>query len=393
MDMFRSGCGLRTRWASFENPGAEAGRGGMSNRGAKGRACLPLEAGATMPLLDVAGSGMVTRLWLTVSDRSPAMLRGLVIRMFWDRQDRPAVCCPLGDFFGVGLGRRTPFENALFSDPEGRSFNCAVPMPFRTHARIEIANETDRRNSMLFYDADCLLGMKHTDDVLYFHAAWRRENPNALGEDFAILPEVRGTGRYLGCNLGVITRPAYGSSWWGEGEVKVWFDGDALFPTLCGTGTEDYIGTAWGQGVYAHRAQGCLVADPARRQWAFYRYHLDDPVFFERACRVAIQTIGGDSRPKVAELLRAQAPLIPVTFSPEGHDPILLREPEQAGVDLFDARYRDGWVNFRRQDDWSATAYFYLDRPANDLPCLPPVAQRVEALAETGHSTQRADTA
>lgn len=391
MNLYDRPNGVQTRWASFENPTAGRGEGGRTNRGAKGRPCLPLRAGETATLLDVAGAGIVTRIWLTISNRSPATLRGIVIRMFWDGCERPAVCCPLGDFFGVGLGRRTPFESALFSDPEGRSFNCFVPMPFRTGARITLTNETDADISMLFYDADLLLSSEPDPQALYFYATWRRENPNPLGQDFAILPEVRGTGRFLGCNVGVITNPAYAGSWWGEGEVKVWLDGDGEHPTLCGTGTEDYIGTAWGQNRYAHRTQGCLVADPERRQWAFYRYHVDDPVFFATSCRVSIQTIGGNMRPQVAELLRAGAPLIPVTFSPKGGSPLLLRDPTTHPVDLLAPDCPDGWVNFHRQDDWSCAAYFYLDRPDNGLPDLAAYPDRVRDLQEAGDTSARAD--
>ena len=392
MDLYKSGHGAQTRWASFENPTAARGSGGMTNRGAKGRPCLPLLAGETLTLLDSAGSGLVTRIWLTLRDRSPEMLRGIVIRMYWDGEKRPAVNCPIGDFFGVGLGRRLPFESGLFSDPEGRSFNCAIPMPFRSHARITLTNETPRANGMLFYDVDFLLDVPHADDVLYFHAAWRRESPNALAQDFTILPEVKGNGRFLGCNLGVITSPVYTTSWWGEGEVKVWLDGDGAFPTLCGTGTEDYIGDAWGQKTYAHRSQGCLVADGANRHWAFYRYHIDDPVFFSQSCRVAIQTIGGDTRGRVAELLRAQAPLKPVTVSKEGLDPMLLMDTPEAAPDFLAPVSPNDWVNFFRQDDWSGTAYFYLDRPANDLPALAPLADRTAGLVAIGSGTARADT-
>ena len=391
MEFYKRGSGIETRWASFENPSAARGNGGRTNGGAKGRPCLPLRAGETAVLLDVGGCGRVTRLWMTLRDRSPAMLRGLVLRMFWDGANAPAVCCPVGDFFGVGLGRRVSFENALFSDPEGRSFNCRIPMPFRSHARITLTNETDVDNTMLFYDVDLLLNVPPDPDALYFHAVWRRENPNTLGEDFTILPEVCGAGRFLGCNLGVIADPVYAGSWWGEGEVKMWIDGDGAYPTLCGTGTEDYIGTAWGQGFFSHSTQGCLVADAANRQWAFYRYHLEDPVFFDSRCRVAIQTIGGNMRVRVAELLRAQAPLLPVTFSPEGQEPVLLRDPMHRAVDLLDPNAPDGWVNFHRQDDWSGTAYFYLDKPVNGLPGLLPLAERVRNLIVSENASARAD--
>src|SRR5262249_40953488 len=152
----------------------------------------------------------------------------------------------------------------------------------------------------------------HTDDVLYFHAFWTRVVKPELKKDFAILPAVNGKGRYLGMNMGVITDPVYQKSWWGEGEVKIYLDGDKDLPTLNGTGTEDYIGTGWGQGVFAHQYQGCLVADEAQRQWAFYRYHVPDPVYFQQRCEVTIQVMGGDMLPKVREYVKNGAPLVPV---------------------------------------------------------------------------------
>jgi hypothetical protein len=251
-DLFRKPKGTVTRWSSFENPAGAKGVGGMENEGAKGHAFDDIAAGASRTLMDVTGSGRVTRIWLTIADRSPKMLRSLRIDMYWDDAKMPAVSAPLGDFFGVGLGRRVRFETALFSDPEGRSFNCSIPMPFRTAAKIVITNESDKRLSHLFYDVDYLLTDEPDTEALYFHAHWRRERPNTLGEDFAVLPKVDGAGRFLGCNVGVVTDPVYGRAWWGEGEAKIYLDGDGAHPTLVGTDAEDYIGAAWGLGKYNH---------------------------------------------------------------------------------------------------------------------------------------------
>ena len=201
MDIFRKPPGVVTRWASFENPTAGRGRGGSANRGAKGSAFARMPAGGRHVLLDVTGSGTVRRLWLTIRDRVPELLHGLRLDMWWDGSAEPAVSVPLGDFFGIGLGRRTPFSCALFSDPEGRSFNCTIPMPFRTAARIELRNESQRDLGHLFYDVDLTCGDQHGPEALYFHASWRRERPNALGRDFTILPLVAGPGRFLGCCL------------------------------------------------------------------------------------------------------------------------------------------------------------------------------------------------
>lgn len=391
MNWFEKPKGVQTRWISFENTGIERGRAGLENRGAKGHAFDTVAAGETKTLLDIQGSGTVRRIWLTVSDRSPEMLRSLRLDMYWDDADTPAVSAPLGDFFGIGLGRRTPFECALFSDPEGRSFNCFIPMPFRTAARITLTNESEKLLPHLFYDVDLLTGVEHTPETLYFHAHWRRESPNTLGKEFDILPPIRGNGRFLGCNLGVIASPEYEGAWWGEGEVKVWL-GDDENPTLCGTGTEDYIGTGWGQGAYAQRTQGCPVADGQHRQWAFYRYHIDDPVYFDEGCRIGIQTIGGTGSEKVTELLGKGVPLIPVTVDPGGGGEFICLLDREPPVDLQNPSLPQGWCNFWRQDDWSSTAYFYLDSAENALPAIAPAPTRVAGLTSAGDTGARADT-
>ena len=160
-----------------------------------------------------------------------------------------------------------------------------------------------------FYEVNCLMGMEHPADAMHFHAHWRRESPNALGQDFEVLPRVEGSGRYLGCNAGIIVDPKY-SAWWGEGEFKAWIDGDRDHPTLCGTGTEDFVGAAWGLGRFANMSQGCLVADDEKHQWCFYRYHTVDPVFFDSDFRAAIQTIGGTDKKRVIECLDQGIPVI-----------------------------------------------------------------------------------
>lgn len=391
MNLFEKPRGVQTRWSSFENPSAGRGCAGLENKGAKGHASDRLAAGETKTLLDVTGSGMISRIWLTIIDRSPEMLRGLRLEMFWDDAERAAVSCPFGDFFGIGLGRRTAFETALFSDPEGRSFNCFIPMPFRKAARVTLTNESSQLLPHLFYDIDLLTNIEHSPETLYFHAHWRRESPNELGKDFVILPHVRGNGRFLGCNLGVIADARYAKTWWGEGEVKVWL-GDDKNPTLCGTGTEDYIGTAWGQGLYAHRSQGCLIADEDKRQWALYRYHIDDPIFFDEGCKVSIQTIGGSDKTEVIRLQSQGVPLIPVTIDPHDKTTDLVRliDMEQP-VELQASSLPAGWCNFWRQDDWSGTAYFYLDAPGGVLPPIVPVAQRVAGLTSGDDTKARVD--
>ena len=379
MNLYEKPSNVETRWVSFENPSGKRGEGGVENKGAKGHPFDSILAGETKTLLDIKASGSVRRIWLTINDRSPVMLRSLHLKMYWDGAEVPAVSVPLGDFFGIAHGLRTPFENAFFSDPEGRSFNCCIPMPFRYGAKITITNESDVDLPLLFYDIDLLVGERHSPATLYFHSYWRRERPNQLGSNFEILPQLAGSGRFLGCNLGVITDPIYEGSWWGEGEVKVWFGKDEL-PTLCGTGTEDYIGTAWGQGTYCHRHQGCLVADGDHRQWTFYRFHVDDPIYFDESCRVAIQTIGGGAKEKVLEMASKGAMLNPVSIDTGkvGGFVRLMDLPQP--VDFLSEEIPDGWCNFWRQDDWCATSYVYLDRPEGQLSELQDVAERIANL-------------
>lgn len=368
-----------TRWTSFENPTGARGAGGKANRGAKGHSTEPLSPGESKVLCDVEGCGLINRIWLTVIDRSPLMLRSLRIDMYWDGAEEPAVSAPLGDFFGVGLGRTAAFEGELFASPEGRSFISYVPMPFRSRARIAVTNESDRLLSHMAYDVNYTLLDRHDDRDLYFHAFWHRENPTQLGRDFEVLPRVHGAGRYLGANFGVMPDPAYGC-WWGEGEVKVYLDGDRDLPTLVGTGTEDYIGTAWEQGLFCQRFVGCTVCDGEPEQYCFYRYHIPDPVFFDTDCRVTIQQMGGALKTHVIELMERGLPVLPVaTDGPEPGDAVNLLE-RPGPVDLTDPDLPGKYVNFYRGDDWSAAAYFYLDKPTNGLLELQPVEERVRGL-------------
>jgi len=369
--------GVSTSWASFENASAAKGSGGKENKGAKGHPFDRIPAGESLDLLNIEGSGTIKRIWLTISDRSPMMLRALTIKMFWEGSDKPAVAVPLGDFFGIGLGQKTAFESKLFSDPEGRSFNCFIPMPFKKSARITITNESDKDLDAIFYDVN-LLKENHEGKLFYFHAYWNREKNTKLGETFKILPKVEGKGRFLGTNMGLVTHKLYKDTWWGEGEVKMYIDGDSNFPSLVGSGTEDYVGTAYGQGTYDHMYQGSLVADKKQGAFAFYRYHIPDPVYFYKDIKVIIQQMGGAPRDVVRKLVEDGADLIPVTID---HAPNFTKLFElENPSNLMDENFPNGWTNFYRSDDVSATAYFYLNKPYSKLPQLQSVQLRTEDL-------------
>lgn len=358
--------GVETRWASPENPAGERGKGALANGGRKGSAFFVLKAGESRTLAEAkTGSGVVRRIWMTLNDRSPKMLRGLRLSMYWDGANSPAVDVPVGDFFGVGLGRIVPFESALFSSPEGRSFNASIPMPFRKGMRIVLTNESGTNQPQVYYDVDYTLGDPLPPEALYFHAVFRRENPTKLQHDYELLPQVKGRGRYLGVNVGVIVDgKRYGKNWWGEGEVKIYLDGDGASPTLAGTGTEDYIGTGYGLGAYSHQYQGAPIADEAKQRYAFYRYHVNDPVYFRREIRVTLQQIGfiwsNDGSP--------ENPVKPPIYSAgPGMQELDLKKLPQVNL-------------FERADDYSSCAYFYLDRPENGLPALAPAADRLRDL-------------
>ena len=303
------------RWASPENRTAGKGAGGAENKGAKGRAFETIPAGGSMVLADIRGGGVIDRLWITTEDRSPEMLRGLRLDIYWDGAAKPAVSVPLGDFFGAGAGGLVAMETALVSSPEGRSYVSYIPMPFRRQARLVVTNEGAKQLNLIFWDIN-FRRAKVTKDALYFHAFWSRDRATTLGRDFEVLPRVTGRGRFLGAMMTTLTNPAYGKSWWGEGETKLYLDGDTALPTLVGTGAEDYIGTGWGQGAYINRFQGSLVADELRGRWTYYRFHVPDPIYFTRDARVTIQQIGGAKKDDVVAMVKAGVPMIPVTIDP-----------------------------------------------------------------------------
>lgn len=364
----------RSSISSFENFNGLSNNGGKVNKGAKGHAFEELKAGETKTLLDLKGPGIIQRMWFTVRDRSPEMLRAMRLRMYWDGQNKPAVDVPFGDFFGFGLAKVVRMETALFANPEGRSFNCFISMPFKTGAKITITNESELANEMIFYDIDFVELKKPEPDALYFHAFWTRQKSAELGKDFEFLPRIEGKGRYLGLNMGVKTDPRYENTGWCEGEVKLYMDNDAQHPSYVGTGTEDYIGTAWGLGVYTNLYQGCTLANDSTREYAFYRLHVPDQVFFFQHFSGSIQQMGGEMRDYIRRLIKNKVPLQPIMVLAGDKTIRLLDQPK----DIFDVDFPDGWVNFYRRDDYSSTAYFYLDRPSTSLPELQGVKERIK---------------
>jgi hypothetical protein len=357
---------IQSRWISFENPTGDKGEGGKANQGRKGAPSKVIKAGELATLAEIDGPGMLRRIWCTVQQK-PELMRGLVLRIYWDTQKIPSVEAPLQDFFGIPFARQVPFESALFANPEGRSFNCFIPMPFKSKARVTLENQSPQ-DATLFFDLDYTLGDKLTEPLCYFHAHYRRENPTTPKQDFTVLPTVKGVGRYMGCNVGVRSVGEYQEPvWFGEGELKIYLDGDTSHPTLVGTGTEDLVGSAWGLGKFNHLYQGCLLTASADGVWGFYRYHVPDPVYFHSEIRVVLQQVAG--------LMSAD---YPKQFK-SGNFPELVE-----GHRKFDPAKDSGvnqWANFEAPQDVCATAYWYQTLPAPAFPPLESYPERVKDLA------------
>ena len=365
----------QSRLSSFENPNSIKGNGGKTNKTAKGNAFENMEPGETKKLLDIKGEGAIQRIWLTI-DHNPVKLRSLRLQFFWDGSNKPAVDVPLGDFFGYNLGKQIAFQSALFSSGEGRSYNCYIPMPFKKAAKVLLINEGTERVK-LFYDIDFLL-QKLPLNSLYFHAYWNRQQSGQLGDDYILLPKVEGKGRFLGISVGLNTDTSYSKSWWGEGEVKMYLDGDTKYPTINGTGAEDYIGSAWGLGTFTNWYQGCTIANDSTGQFNFYRWHIPDAIYFNKDIKVTIQQIGGWMKEDMKRLNQRGVNFKAITVDgPAGFTRLLDMENPPL---LTDPAFPEGWVNFYRIDDYSSVSYFYLDKPASSLSSLLPLNVRLKGV-------------
>ncbi len=292
LDPSRIDTSLDSRAITFENPTGARGAGGTSYDGRKGSPSRRIEAGERVVLAEIDGPGTIRHIWMTFPPAPPEIMRGLSFDVFYNGASEPSVSVPCLDLFGLPHGRPVAYSSFLTAAQEGRGFNAFFPMPFEGSVRVELTNASARALEV-YFQIDYTLGPVEPS---YLHVSWRRENPTTMRRDFVIADGFEGPGRFLGCVVGIrVFRD--GGMWYGEGEVKVFRDGDTDFPTICGTGLEDYVGSAWGLG--AHDAPFAGTPLDIRRERrplpdfvGFYRWHVPDPIMFEREVKVTIQQIG-----------------------------------------------------------------------------------------------------
>ncbi|WP_428377455.1 glycoside hydrolase family 172 protein [Lichenicoccus sp.] len=342
----------RTRSISPENFTGEKGGGGRAEDGTgaiharglgigwKVSPSIRIEPGETRCLADIEGPGAIQQIWMTPAN---AQWRDLILRIFWDEQEQPSVEVPLGDFFACGWNRYAQVSSLAVCVNPGRAFNCYWEMPFCGRARMTLENRSPEQHAILYYQINYVL-TPLPEDAAYFHAQFRRNNPLPYKQDHTILDGVSGAGQYVG------TYMAWGvnnAGWWGEGEIKFFLDGDTEYPTICGTGTEDYFCGAYNfdSGTVDENFQRSYVefTTPyaglpqvirpdgtynSQQRFGMYRWHIPDPVRFQADLRVTMQALGWRTE-------RAQRRYLPL------------------------------------QDDIASVAYWYQTLPTQKFPALP----------------------
>ena len=284
---------------------------------------LNIPPGETVTLAEITGPGAVHHIWVTIS-AEPFYGRKIILRMYWDGEESASVEAPIGDFFGVGHGLNRNFSSLPIScSSEGRARNCYWYMPFRHSARITATNEGTRPVGAFYYYIDYRELSELPPDAPYFHAQYRQEMPCQPGKNYLIY-QASGRGHYVGCNLSILQRAM---GWWGEGDDMIYLDGEK-FPSLYGTGSEDYFSDAWGMREDENPFYGCPLQEPdflVGSKATVYRFHIPDPIPFKKSIRVTIE---------------------------HGH------------------------AN-NRSDYYSSVAYWYQNEPHEPFPLLPPVEKRI----------------
>lgn len=306
----------KSRSISPENFTGEKGKGGMATEGTGARAARDLGQGwkvspsvkipakSTFTLADIAGPGSIQHIWMTITGN----WRHSILRMYWDDEKDPSVEVPVGDFFGMGWGKYAHLNSLAVAVNPGSAFNCYWPMPFRKKARITIENISEQ-DVTLFYQIDYIL-TEVPPDAAYFHAQFRRVNRLPYKSVYVLVDEIKGKGHYVGT---YIAWEVHNNGWWGEGEIKFYMDGDKDFPTICGTGTEDYFCGSYDWDTKRKVVEGVEVTDyteytgpytglhqiirgdghyKVMQRFGMYRWHINDPIRFEKDLKVTIQALG-----------------------------------------------------------------------------------------------------
>ena len=264
----------------------------------KVRPFTPIHAGGTITVMDAEGPGRVTNIWMTLDSKK---YRDVIIRMYWDGEKEPSVESPIGDFFCCGFSKPLNIMSIPINVNATGGLNCYFPMPFRKHAKITVENRSPE-NLNEFFDAISMDADTIGEDEAYFHAKFRRDNPLKYETDYLVIDGIEGKGHYVGTQ---VCWQQNNEGWWGEGEFKAFIDDDGEFPSYCGTGTEDYFGGAWGffgnysapflgyqdmmaAGVYGEKRPFNVVGN----RHSMYRFHLMDPIRFNKNFKAVIQALG-----------------------------------------------------------------------------------------------------
>jgi hypothetical protein len=310
----------QSRSISPENPTGEKGNGGTAKQGTGAHASrelgqgwkvspsIEVKAGQTISLADIDGSGEIQHIWMTPTGN----WRLSILRMYWDGETDPSVEVPVGDFFAMGWGKYAPISSLAICVNPGSAFNSYWPMPFRKKARITLEN-LDEKPMVVYYQIDYTKAPVPAD-AAYFHAQFRRVNPVPYKQVYAILDGVEGKGQYVGTYL---AWGVHNAGWWGEGEIKFYLDGDTEFPTINGTGTEDYFNGSYDfENQLTHQYEPftspysglAQVIKPdglyeSQERFGLYRWHIPDPIRFDRDLRVTIQDLGWQSSGRYLPLM------------------------------------------------------------------------------------------
>jgi hypothetical protein len=334
-----------TRSVSPENPTGERGGGAHAapsaddpqsapasnlGQGWKVHPFVKPKAGETVTLMDVEGPGFIQHIFMATETDFAGNGRACILRFYWDDETTPSVEVPMTDFFAVGHDIFAPVVSLAVAANPTSGLNCYWPMPFRRRCRITFTNDSWRDLSLLAYQIT-YAKTALPEPIGYFHAQWRRSTTERTDPVHTLVDGVRGKGRYVGT---FVAWTQLSSGWFGEGEVKFYLDGDTEFPSICGTGTEDYFGGSYEfPAVYTGPYSGCTLKQPMRNgppKWSLYRWHINDPICFRTDFRATLPALGW-------------------------------------------------WPNGKYQplaDDIASVAYWYQEEPHAPFPTLPPLGKR-----------------